>query len=149
MTKNYKVYVNGKAYEVQIEELGPQPVTQQYASPLSVPQKSEPAPVQKQPVPEKTAVAKTPEKESTTAPTSNKPSAGRGKEFIAPMSGLVIDVFVKNGQKVKFGDTLLKIEAMKMENDIICDIDGVVEEVNVQKGENVETGKTMVSIVKL
>jgi biotin carboxyl carrier protein len=149
MIKNYKVYVNGKAYEVQIEELGAEPVTQHYAPLQSVPQKNEPAPVQKQPAPEKSAVSKTPEKESNAAPASNKPAAGKGKEFIAPMSGLVIDVFVKNGQKVKFGDTLLKIEAMKMENDIICDIDGVVEEVNVQKGENVETGKTMVSIVKL
>ncbi|HQG97709.1 MAG TPA: acetyl-CoA carboxylase biotin carboxyl carrier protein subunit, partial [Thermotogota bacterium] len=50
-------------------------------------------------------------------------------------------------QSVKTGDALLRIEAMKMENDIICESNGVVEEVFIHKGENVETGKNMVTVI--
>jgi len=145
MIKSYKVYVNGKAYEVQVEETGgavsPQvpiiaPAPQSKADPVSPRVEQAPTPP--------SAPVKEVEKPKTAAA-----AGGKGKGFSAPMSGLIIDVFVKSGQNVKNGDVLLKIEAMKMENDIICDTNGVVEEVFVQKGENVETGKNMVSVIPL
>ncbi|HPB86267.1 MAG TPA: biotin/lipoyl-binding protein [Thermotogota bacterium] len=145
MMKSYKVYVNGKAYEVQVEELGGTAAPQMPIAVSAPTLKSDTAParVEQAPTPPPAPV-KEAEKPKAATPVTG---GGKGKGFPAPMSGLIIDVFVKPGQSVKSGDVLLKIEAMKMENDIICDTNGVVEEVFVQKGENVETGKNMVAVI--
>ena len=63
------------------------------------------------------------------------------KSFI---SGNIHDVKVKKNQKVKIGDELLILEAMKMRNKIIADQDGVIKMVHVQKGENVIKGQLLV-----
>ena len=64
----------------------------------------------------------------------------------APMPGIVVSVAVKKGDAVKAGDTLLVIEAMKMENNIAADISGTVGEVSVKAGEEVENGQLLISI---
>lgn len=143
--KSYKVYVNGKAYEVQVEELGGTAAPQMPIAVSAPTLKSDPAPARAEQAP---TPPPAPVKE-VEKPKPAAPAGGKGKGFFAPMSGLIVDVFVKPGQNVKLGDVLLKIEAMKMENDIICDTNGVVEEVFVQKGENVETGKNIVAVIPL
>ena len=63
-----------------------------------------------------------------------------GKETIkAPMQGLIVDVKVKAGQKVKTGDEIVILEAMKMENPIVAPCDGTVSEIRVTKGDTVNT----------
>ncbi len=69
------------------------------------------------------------------------------KEIVeAPITGTVINIEVKVGDKVEEGDVLLYIESMKMENPIIAPIKGKVTEINVAIKQVVETGKPMVTI---
>lgn len=58
----------------------------------------------------------------------------------APMPGNILDVRVKPGDSVKAGDTLLILEAMKMENEISAPQDGTIASVNVAKGDTVNSG---------
>ena len=57
-----------------------------------------------------------------------------------PMPGNILAVNVTAGQAVKKGDVLMVLEAMKMENEIMCPRDGVVASVNTSKGASVESG---------
>lgn len=65
--------------------------------------------------------------------------AGAGAKVNAPMPGTILDVRVQNGAKVKKGDVLVILEAMKMENEIQAPCDGTVTSVGVKKGDSVET----------
>ena len=69
-----------------------------------------------------------------------------GKEVLAPIQGNVIDVLVKKGSKVKKGDVLLLIEAMKLENEVNSPVDGEVVEVLVQKGQMVTANQLLIKI---
>ena len=62
----------------------------------------------------------------------------------APMPGLIIDLKVKTGDKVKAGDPLLVLEAMKMENILKSPGDGMVKKVKVEKGNSVEKGQVLI-----
>jgi len=62
----------------------------------------------------------------------------------APMPGLVLEVCVSLGQGVKSGDALLRLEAMKMENDIESQTEGKVKEILVAKGDEVQEGEVLV-----
>ena len=67
--------------------------------------------------------------------------------LIAPMPGKVIDVKVKKGKKVKVGDTLVILEAMKMEHSIKASEDGTVSELLISLNDQVENG-ALLMIVK-
>ncbi|MFI3262569.1 MAG: biotin/lipoyl-containing protein [Rikenellaceae bacterium] len=72
------------------------------------------------------------------------PSAG-GKTINSPLPGVILDVFVKEGDSVKVGQRLMILEAMKMENNIECDVDGVVTSVK-RKGDSVLEGDSLIVI---
>ena len=115
--KNLKITVNGTTYDVQVEEVG--------GSAASAPVASAPAAA---PVP------------------AAAPAQGEGTPVTAPMPGTVVDVKVANGAKVNEGDTVVILEAMKMENDINAPCSGTVTSVVVSKGESVDSGKVMLTI---
>ncbi|WP_025728833.1 biotin/lipoyl-containing protein [Atopobacter phocae] len=73
-------------------------------------------------------------------------SSGSGVTVNAPMAGNVLNVLVTAGQQVKQGDTLVLLEAMKMENEIIAPQDGVVSAVHVAKGQTVESNELLVTL---
>ena len=79
------------------------------------------------------------------APKKAAPAAGTSS-INAPMRGTIVDVKVKVGDKVTNGTVIAVLEAMKMENDIVCDRDGVVASICVGKGEAVETGAPVVTL---
>ena len=114
--KNYTITVNGKSYEVTVEERGG----------ASAPVTTAAAPVVK------------------AAPASNG-SEGRVK-VVAPMSGKILGVKVSVGQAVKKGEVVAVLEAMKMENDIVALEDGTIASINVNVGDSVETNQTLVTI---
>jgi glutaconyl-CoA/methylmalonyl-CoA decarboxylase subunit gamma len=68
-----------------------------------------------------------------------------GKDVIkAPMAGIIIDIKINVGSTVKRGDTLLLLEAMKMENEITAHVDGTVADIKVFKGTNVSADDVLV-----
>ncbi len=84
--------------------------------------------------------------ESGKAKTS-KPSERKGAGGIkAPLPGTILEMKVKTGDDVKAGDTLLIMEAMKMENDIKADKSGKVVDVKVNVGDSVLEGEILVEI---
>ncbi len=62
------------------------------------------------------------------------------------IQGMVLDIKVQAGQKVSAGDTLLVLEAMKMENPIVSPIDGTVTEIFVESGAVVQSGDVLVVV---
>lgn len=73
-------------------------------------------------------------------------AAKKIKDIKAPMPGLVLDLKIKEGDELKEGDTILVLEAMKMENMIKCPGAGIVKAIKVKKGEAVEKGQVLVEI---
>lgn len=69
-----------------------------------------------------------------------------GGSLNAIMPGRIVRVLVRDGDEVKKGDSLLVLEAMKMENEIKAPRDGVISEVFVEQGQTVETGAMLIAI---
>ena len=86
-----------------------------------------------------TAAASAPVAAAPAAPAAPAGAAG-SVTVTAPMPGNILDVKVKAGDSVKAGDTLLILEAMKMENEISAPQDGTIASVNVRKGDVVNSG---------
>jgi len=73
-------------------------------------------------------------------------TAHKENEVKAPMPGLIVSVEIKEGQKVKEGDNLLVLEAMKMESTFISPKEGIVQSISVKKGDTVAKGQLLVRI---
>lgn len=73
-------------------------------------------------------------------------STGGGKAVKAPLPGVVLSIPVKVGQAVKASDTVLLLEAMKMENAIHAGVDGTVKEILVSAGDSVLEGNSLIVI---
>lgn len=120
--KKYKIKVNGKSFLVEVETV------EEIASKLTNEQPTA-----------------TPKETKTSEPIST--TSGEGNEVKAPIAGKVIDIKISVGDKVKKGQTILIIEAMKLENEIKCPFDGTVSSVTVNKGAMV-SNKQLLAIVK-
>ena len=131
MAKKYIVTVNGVGYEVIVEE------TAYNASTVSAPAAAT-APA--------AAPAAAPAPEAAPAAAPAAAAAGEGTAVEAPMPGTILKVLVSNGQAVKAGDTVVVLEAMKMENEITAPSDGTVTAVCVNQGDSVDAGKVLVTI---
>jgi biotin carboxyl carrier protein len=84
---------------------------------------------------------------TSAAPAAPTPApAGNGTKVEAPMQGLVVSIEVTTGARVKAGDTLLVLEAMKMENPIVSPVDGVVQSITVNKGDTIDGGVVVATI---
>jgi len=80
----------------------------------------------------------------STAATSLQASGS--SSIVAPIPGIILDVPVQVGEKVETGQTVVIIEAMKMENNLVSSTDGIVKEIRVQKGAHVKTGDLILII---
>lgn len=137
--KKFNITVNGKSYEVDVEEIGgssaPSPVRKQApaptqpAAPMASPEVAKPA---------------TPAPAPTAAP-SAAPVTG-GEVISAPMPGTILDIKVNVGDHVANGAVLVILEAMKMENEIMTPVAGKVLSINVSKGASVNSGDVLVVI---
>jgi biotin carboxyl carrier protein len=78
-----------------------------------------------------------------------KPSgltSGEEGEFLTQMPGKVVKINVIEGQKINKGETLLILEAMKMENEIKTGMDGIIKKIHVQEGDTLESGVLMLEL---
>nr|WP_325195502.1 acetyl-CoA carboxylase biotin carboxyl carrier protein subunit [uncultured Oscillibacter sp.] len=118
--KKYRVTVNGTAYEIELEELTG-------AAPAA------PAPAAAAP--------------AAPAPAPAAAAPAGGEQVTSPMPGTILSVNVAAGDAVKRGQVLMILEAMKMENEIMCPCDGKVASVNTSKGASVESG-TLLCVIQ-
>ena len=79
------------------------------------------------------------------AAASQQPVAG-GTAVKAPLPGTIIDIKVSIGQQVNVGDTVIVLEAMKMQNNIEAESAGTVKAINVTKGDSVMEGAVLLTI---
>ncbi len=128
--KTFRVKVNGKEYEVEIEEIGT--AADQFPATPAPPRPTAPQAA-------KSAIASTPK----TTSAAQTPADGI---IPAPMPGTILRLACKSGQEVKKGETLLVLEAMKMENEIQAPADGKIEEVKVSEGQSVDAGDILVQL---
>lgn len=128
-----RVLVNGRPYNVKYQALTPGAAVA--AAPPAPPRAAPP----RSAAPARPAPPASPSPEKPAA--SSEPGA-----VIAPMPGSILDVLVKAGDKVQAGDTVVKLEAMKMENDLQAPVAGVVQEVRVAKGDNVSVGEVLLVV---
>ena len=129
----YKVTLNNKVYEVEVEETSAMLVDEYEAL----------APVAPAPVAAPVAAAPAAASAPAAAPA---PAAAAGEQVTAPMPGTILKVNVTQGAAVKKGDVLVVLEAMKMENEIMAPKDGTVAQIAVAKGATVDTGALLAVI---
>ncbi len=129
MARKYRVTVNGKAYDVDVEEMGA-------GAPAAAPAPSAaPAP------------AAAPAPVAAAAPAAAPaPVAGGAGSIEAPMPGKVLKILVSQGAPVTAGQLVLILEAMKMENEIYAPTAGTVTQVGCKEGDSVNTGDTLLVI---
>ncbi|HEZ7988278.1 MAG TPA: biotin/lipoyl-containing protein [Ruminococcus sp.] len=120
--KRFNVTVNGKAYDVAVEEItdGSAPAV---AAPVAAP--AAPAP--------------------TPAPAA-APAAGAGESVTAPMPGTILDVKANVGDTVTRGQVIMILEAMKMENDIVAPCDGKITSIIAKKNDTVNSGDVLATV---
>lgn len=83
---------------------------------------------------------------ATPAPAKAAAPVGDGTPIKSPLPGTIFKIAVKEGDTVKEGQTLLILEAMKMENNIEADRDGVVKSIAVGQGDSVLEGDVLLTI---
>jgi acetyl/propionyl-CoA carboxylase alpha subunit len=74
----------------------------------------------------------------------NAGAASKVNEIKAPMPGLILEVKAKEGDTIKAGDTLLILEAMKMENVLKSPGDGTIKSIKIKKGDSVEKNQILI-----
>ena len=141
----YVATLNGKKYEIEIERVdaykpldrgvtvsAPAPIIASAPAPAAAPAPVAPAPA--------AAPAPAPAPVAPAAPTAG------GQVVEAPMPGKILDIKVKAGDAVGYGQVVIIMEAMKMETEIVAPGAGTVASVNVNVGDTVETGATLVTL---
>ncbi len=140
--KEYKYTINGNKYEVAINEVcdTAAKVTvngEEYTVEWENPVEEKPV-IKVQPVAAKPAAAPAP----AAKPVAAAPTGGHSIK--TPLPGVIIDVKVNVGDTVAKGQTVIILEAMKMENNINADREGKVTAIQVAKGDTVADGAVLV-----
>ncbi|HHE54532.1 MAG TPA: biotin/lipoyl-binding protein [Caldithrix abyssi] len=125
-----EISVDDTLYRVGLKDLGIEEVAQV---------KPQPAPRGPQATAPKTSLTSRPD------PTLHRPKEISDGTFIkAPLPGLVLKVLVNKGDIIKAGQTMMIIEAMKMENEVTSRTDGQVLDVRFKEGDSVNQGDTLI-----
>jgi biotin carboxyl carrier protein len=128
MPKHLRITVEGKVYDVVVEDVTEDAGSTFYQSPTAGMPAPRPAAVPSAPAP---------------APA---PAPGGPDEKAAPLAGVVIEIAVNVGQQVKAGDKVAVIEAMKMKTVVSAHKDGKVSNIAVKVGDAVEAGQALLTI---
>ena len=132
----YTATLNGKQYEVELERIDAyEPMPRYGEAPAAAPAPVA-APAAPAPAPAPAAQAPAPAAAPATGATTVE----------APMPGKILNIKVSAGQAVKFGETVIVMEAMKMETEIVAPADGTVAQILVKAGDAVDTGAALVTL---
>ncbi|MEM1135779.1 MAG: biotin/lipoyl-containing protein [Bacteroidota bacterium] len=138
--KNYKFSINGNTYDVKINALEENIAQVEVnGTPYEVELEKE---IKTTKTP-KLVRAKTPKPVGAPKPLATKVSLS---QINAPLPGVILELSIKEGDEVKKEDTLLIMEAMKMENRVLAENNGKVKSIKVQVGENVLQGQLLIEI---
>ena len=118
--KSYTITVNGNVYDVTVEENGA------VSAPVAAPRKAVAAPV--------------------AAPKAAPAGAAGSIEVKAGAAGKIFKIEASVGQKMAKGDTVIILEAMKMEIPVVAPEDGTVASINVAVGDSVEAGAVLATL---
>lgn len=141
--KKFNITVNGKSYEVDVEEVGG------YVAPTPVIRQETPAPQTAAPqtaAPQTVAPAAAPATKPAPTPVQTAAPITGGETINSPMPGTILDIKVNVGDAVANGTVLVILEAMKMENEIMAPSVGKVLSIHVTKGASVNSGDVLVVI---
>jgi glutaconyl-CoA decarboxylase len=130
--RKFRINVNGKSYDVEVEELKDGVVS---APAAPVVKAAAPAP--------KAAAPAAPAPSPKAAPAAPVSVPAGAASVTAPMPGTILSVNVKAGDTVKKGQVLCILEAMKMENEIMSGTEGTITSVAVNQGDSVNTGQVL------
>jgi len=111
--KKYEIEIDGQVYHVKVKEL-----------------------------PDDAVMTEQPKADSDRH-VADSASQTEGKTMLAPMAGTILRILVKEGQKVKKGENLIVLEAMKMENEIVADEDGIIRRILVKANDSVESDQPL------
>lgn len=114
--KTYKVAVGNKEYIVKLEEIDGNSITETTVS------------------------------EPVVSDTTKAVPTGDSEMINAPLQGAILRVDIEPGQTVKTSDTVLIIEAMKLENEVVAPRDGVIDQVFIKEGQTVNAGEALYSL---
>lgn len=155
----YQYTVKGVDYEVEIQDIEGNianvtvngiPFEVEMKQPVKAgKQKVKLSGEQKESAPTATPTATATPAATTTAaaqPAAQPAAAASGKPVVAPLPGTINEIKVKVGDKVNAGDTVVILEAMKMQNNIEAETSGTITSINVNKGDAVMEGDTLVTI---
>lgn len=124
------VSVNGIPFEVELKE-----------------------PIKASQLPKRTVVQPAAQKQVSVAaqvaaskPSASAAAAGAGTKITAPLPGTITEIKVKVGDAVKNGDTVVVLEAMKMQNNIEAECSGTVTSILVNQGDTVMEGTALITI---
>ena len=135
--RKFIIKVEGKVYDVEVEEVGENKSSGGTVSaPLPIITKVKEEPVKSKPA------------KVSDSPTSSKAQTAvvAGEEVLAPLPGKILQLKVSEGDSIKVRDTLLILEAMKMENEIVANTSGNVKKINVAVNDMVDTGDILMVI---
>jgi biotin carboxyl carrier protein len=154
----YKITVNSKVYEVEIENINARPVIALVDGDRFevMPETGDQAEAtrrglrQKEAAGTKNKVEKKPFNPNQPSGIAHSPNlALSGNTQTAPLPGTVIEVFVKSGDKVEAGQVILIIEAMKMKNSIRSVYSGTISEVLVGAGQSVAHKQALIKFAEM
>lgn len=140
--KEYRYKINGNLYKVTVGDIEDNNVRVEVnGTPYTVE-------LEKQNKPKIKPVVRTASTSPAVPPAAvTRPASVGSKAGIkSPLPGVILEIKVKEGDMVKRGQTLLILEAMKMENDIKADRDGKVTSIKVSKGESILEGTDLIII---
>ncbi len=124
MKKQLRITVSGQTFDVTVETLGAAPIPTGAPVPVAPVAVAAPAPV--------------------SAPAA--PAAGAGTPVLSPLAGKVVSLSAQPGAAVKKDQTIIVLEAMKMNTDIPAPVDGTIASFAVQPGDTVAEGQVLAYI---
>lgn len=139
--KKYSFKIHGNKYDVDIKDVDGNKAE------VCVNGTSYSVDIDKSIMPEKTPrLVRKPVKNKPEDASIPKAGGTGGKLIKAPLPGSIFKMLVAVGDTIKPGDTVLILEAMKMENNVVTDLEGTITSIEVKEGQAVLEGDTLISV---